>query len=79
MPGTSVPVIHQPFAPGDPLPYWAGSEPPDSSYLFDTDVDPEETENRVGERVESSLEDAMSESLGSIGAPAELLERIGLG
>ena len=28
MPGTDVPVIRQPFEPGDPLPFWAGHIPP---------------------------------------------------
>jgi len=79
MPGTSVPVIHQPLAPGDPLPFWAGSEPPDSSYLFDTDVDPDESQNRVGERVESSLVEALSESLGPIGAPRNCWRASGSG
>ncbi len=75
----TVPVIRQPFAPGDPLPFWAGCQPPDTSYLFDTDADPQELENRVGERHESVLEDALAEALRSISAPADVLERIGLG
>ena len=79
MPGTSVPVIHQPFGPGDPLPFWAGFEAPDSSYLFDDETDPGELENRAGERGEAALEEALAEALHSISAPGELLERIGLG
>ena len=79
MPGTSVPVIHQPFGPGDRLPFRAGFDPPDRSYLFDTEVDPDEVENRVGERGEARLRDAMAEALGSISAPVELRQRIGLG
>jgi arylsulfatase A-like enzyme len=79
MPGTSVPVIHQPFAPGDTVPFWAGFAPPDTSYLFDTEVDPGENENRVGERSEADMEEALAEGLASISAPPELLERIGLG
>jgi len=79
MPGTSVPVIHQPFGPGDPLPFWAGFEAPDSSYPFDDETDPGELENRAGERGEAALEEALAEALHSISAPGELLERIGLG
>jgi hypothetical protein len=79
MPGTGVPVIRQPFGPGDRLPFWAGGRPPTASYLFDTGIDPEERENRAGSRDEEAMADALSVELRRISAPPELRERVGLG
>jgi arylsulfatase A-like enzyme len=79
MPGTGVPVIRQPFGPGDRLPFWAGGRPPTTSYLFDTGIDPEERENRAGSRDEEAMADALSGELRRISAPPELRERVGLG
>jgi hypothetical protein len=78
MPGTEVPVIRQPFEPGDQLPFWAGHIPPPESYPLDTDADPFESENQVGTRAENALRDAVATELRSIGAPSDLLERIGV-
>jgi len=79
MPGTGVPVICQPFAPGDALPFWAGLSPPNSCHLFDTDLDPGELENRTGTPLEQEMIDALASELRSIDAPSDLLERIGVG
>ena len=76
MPGTEVPVICQPFEPGDPLPFWAGYSPPTDSYLYDIDIDPGETENRVGAPSERLLLDALATELRRLNAPDEVLERI---
>ncbi len=78
MPGTDVPVIAQPFAPGDLLPFWAYG-PPARSHLFDVDDDPNELENRVGGKAESALADALADELRTVEAPADVLERVGLG
>jgi arylsulfatase A-like enzyme len=78
MPGSDVPVICQPFAPGDPLPFWAGHRPPSDSHLYDTDIDPDEAENRVGEAGEASWRDALATELRAIEAPADLLARVGV-
>jgi arylsulfatase A-like enzyme len=78
MPGTGIPVIRQPFEPGDQLPFWAGRVAPSASYLFDTDVDPLEAENRVGTRAEDEMGEALASALRSIEAPSDLLERIGV-
>jgi arylsulfatase A-like enzyme len=78
MPGTEVPVLCQPFEHGDQLPFWAGSRPPSDSLLFDTDGDPGERENRVGETEEAEMLDAIATQLEEISAPADLLERIGI-
>ena len=40
MPGSEVPVIRQPFAAGDPLPYWAyGTQPRNLLYELADDPD----------------------------------------
>ena len=78
MPGTGVPVIVQPFGPGDRLPYWAFGPPPGETLLFDTSVDPGETENRSGDRIERDLIDGLAGALHAISAPDDLLARIGV-
>jgi arylsulfatase A-like enzyme len=78
MPGTDVPVIWQPFEPGDALPFWAGQVPPSDSHLFDVDVDPEEGEDRVGTTGEAEMIDGLATILREISAPEDLLERVGL-
>jgi len=78
MPGSDVPVIRQPFEPGDVLPYWAGFQPPRDSLLFDTGVDPAEEEDLAGTAREGEMADALAGELRRIGAPTDLLERIGL-
>jgi len=78
MPGTDTPVICQPFERGDDLPFWAGFQPPSDSHLFDTATDPGETENRIGERREDQMLDALATELRAIAAPSDLLERVGI-
>ena len=78
MPGTDVPVIRQPFEPGDRLPFWAGHLPPSDSHLFDVDNDPGEENDRVGSSGEAEMLDALASMLREISAPADLLERIGV-
>jgi arylsulfatase A-like enzyme len=78
MPGTDVPVIRQPFEPGDQLPFWAGHLAPSESYLFDTEQDPLEEENRLGTTIEVDMLEAMESELRNIDAPADLFERVGV-
>jgi arylsulfatase A-like enzyme len=78
MPGSSVPVIRQPFAPGDMLPYWAFTRF-GGNLLFDLDVDPGETEDRSGEVAEKEAADLLREALRSVEAPDDQLVRLGLG
>jgi hypothetical protein len=77
MPGTEVPVIRQPFEPGDMLPLWA-PQSLDGSYLFDVEADPSEDENKVGGKEEAQFVDALSGELRHIEVPGELLERLGV-
>lgn len=78
MPGTDVPVIRQPFEPGDALPFWAGHRPPAGSYLFDLDLDPDEAENRAGAPQEQVMADALAGELRRICAPTDLMQRMGI-
>ncbi|MDJ0787705.1 MAG: sulfatase-like hydrolase/transferase, partial [Myxococcota bacterium] len=78
MPGSRVPVIRQPFAPGDMLPYWAGRPRVDAHELYDLELDPAEEENRTGEPVEKELIDLLRAALESVESPAEQLERLGI-
>ena len=78
MPGSDIPVIRQPFAHGDALPFWVGAAPVDQHHLYDISLDPDETENRVGETVEREMQDLLRVALAAVEAPAEQLERLGL-
>ena len=79
MPGSDIPVIRQPFEPGDMLPFWAGSPGiVGRQHVYDLDVDPDEQENRAGEPLESELADLLRTALGELDAPAEQLARLGL-
>jgi hypothetical protein len=78
MPGSDVPVIRQPFEPGDRLPFWVGRNTVDSHYLFDLSVDPEEDENLVGHAVERDMVELLRHAMQSLDAPGEQLERLGI-
>jgi hypothetical protein len=77
MPGSSVPVIRQPFSPGDPLPYWALTRFR-GNQLFDVSVDPDEDENRAGEAVEGEAIDLLRTALDEVEAPDDQYVRLGL-
>jgi arylsulfatase A-like enzyme len=78
VPGSTIPVIRQPFEPGDLLPFWVGRAAVDRHELYDLDVDPDEQENRIGERVEAEMIELLRTGLASVDAPAEQLVRLGL-
>jgi hypothetical protein len=78
MPGTDIPVIRQPFAAGDRLPFWAGHGHVDQHHLYDVDLDPDEKENRTGEAVEADQVDLLRSALIELEAPTDQLERLGL-
>ncbi len=77
MPGSRVPVIRQPFRPGDLLPYWAvgGFS---GNHLYDLRVDPGEEENHAGEPREKAAADKLREALREIEAPDDQFVRLGL-
>jgi hypothetical protein len=78
MPGSDVPVIRQPFQPGDALPFWVSRGTAGRHHLYDIDIDPDEVENRVGEAVEREMIDMLRTALHSVDAPAEQLQRLGI-
>ena len=77
MPGTTIPVIRQPFEAGDFLPYWAYTEF-DGNKLFLPDDDPAEEHNLVGDPRERALADELVDALREIDAPDDHLVRLGL-
>jgi hypothetical protein len=80
MPGSDIPVIRQPFETGDALPFWVGGAGAlGRHHLYDLDVDPDETENRVGEAVENEMIDLLGTALADISAPDDQRARLGLG
>jgi hypothetical protein len=78
MPRTEVPVIRQPYQPGDRLPFWVPHPPPSASHLFDVETDPGESEDRAGSPLEGERIEALASELRRIEAPADLLERVGV-
>ncbi len=78
MPESSIPVIRQPFRPGDMLPYWCAGQRPNWHCLYDLDNDPDEAENLLGTPAEREMIDLLRAALDEIDAPAEQLERLGV-
>jgi hypothetical protein len=79
MPGSDVPVIRQPYEPGDHLPLWVGRGCVDAHFLFDLDNDPGEAENLTGTRRERDMTELLREALKTVEAPEEQLQRLGIG
>jgi len=73
-----VPVIRQPFKPGDALPYWSLGSRAREHHLYRLDIDPGETENRIGSRDEADMIELLRVALKTIEAPAEQFERLGI-
>ena len=80
MPNSDVPVIRQPFAPGDRTPFWV-SGPVDRHHLFDVDDDPTEARDLAGSgaAIEKELTDLLVTALDGVSAPREQYERLGVG
>ena len=78
MPGTDVPVIRQPFSPGDGLPYWALNPAIDDHHCYAYVDDPEEEDNRLNTPDEADLLELLRVALGEVEAPAEQFERLGI-
>ena len=78
MPGSEIPVLRQPFAPGDRLPFWVGRGIEGRHHLYDLDRDPGEAENRAGEPAEAERLDLLRTALAEVEAPLEQLERLGI-
>jgi arylsulfatase A-like enzyme len=78
MPDSAVPVIRQPYGPGDPRPFWAYGEPFGGHLCFDLAEDPEETRNLADERAGAEGEELLREALVAVDAPDDQFARLGL-
>ena len=78
MPASQIPVIRQPYEPGDRLPFWVGQNTVDAHFLFDLQNDPLEEENLVGHRVETDMVEMLRVALRAVEAPDEQFERLGV-
>jgi arylsulfatase A-like enzyme len=78
MPGSDIPVIRQPFEPGDRVPFWVGRGSVDAHFLFDLDKDPGENENLIDTAVEADMVELLRAALQSLDAPGEQLQRLGI-
>jgi arylsulfatase A-like enzyme len=82
MPGSTIPVIRQPFEAGDPLPYWAGRRGagrPPVHELYDTEIDPDEIDNRADETErEAHALDLLRAAFDEVDAPDDQYARLGL-
>jgi len=77
VPGSTVPVIRQPFREGDMLPYWALG-PFSGNHLYSLSDDPDEENNLAGSRTENDAAELLRAALQDIEAPADHLQRLGL-
>lgn len=78
MPGSSVPVIRQPFVGDDAVPFWARTNAADGDILFDVVGDPTEDANLVGGGLEARYVELLRHALTEVEAPADQFERLGL-
>ena len=69
MPGSTVPVIRQPFAAGDPQPFWCIGQPIGQHHCYDLHNDPAELENRLGGADERAMIELLRVALRAIDAP----------
>lgn len=76
-PGSDIPVIYQPFEPGDTLPYWALGKF-SGNHLYDLNNDPLEDQNLAGTGLESEACELLRTALIEIDAPQDQLTRLGI-
>lgn len=77
MPGSTIPVIRQPFREGDMLPFWAYAKQYET-LLFDRKEDPGETTNRISDAIATDAEELLRTALLEVNAPSEHFERLSL-
>ena len=79
MPGSDVPVIRQPFAPGDPVPFWAVAARRAAATCCTTSTT---TRTRpttcAGSAAEGDMAELLRHALVELEAPADQLERLAL-
>jgi arylsulfatase A-like enzyme len=77
MPGSTIPVIRQPFREGDLLPFWSYAKQYET-IMFDRAEDPDETVNRIGDSIAKEAEELLRVALTEVDAPSEQFERLAL-
>ena len=79
MPGSTVPVIRQPFPEGDLLPFWAWGGFT-GHHLYDLDGGPRRgaRPGRRGHQAEAEAADHLREALKAVDAPDDQFVRLGL-
>lgn len=77
MPGSDIPVIHQPWGEGDPIPFWARFKPTGHA-LYAVESDPDENENLIGQKIEAQMAEQLRAVLKELEAPAAQFTRLGL-
>ena len=77
MPGSTVPVIRQPFREGDMLPFW-GYAKQYETMMFHRGEDPDETVNRIDDSIAKDAEELLRVALHQVDAPSEQFERLAL-
>ena len=79
MPGSDVPVIRQPFVPGDQLPFWAGGVF-EGDHLYGVSDDPAEERNLAASspRRLAEARDLLRAALDEVEAPDDQYARLGL-
>jgi arylsulfatase A-like enzyme len=77
MPGSDVPVIHQTWAAGDAIPFWARYRP-SGNLVYDLENDPGEDRNLAGGALEARLAEQLRVALTELAAPRTQFERLGL-
>ena len=77
MPGSTVPVIRQPFGARDRLPYWAMGKF-SGNHLYDLANDPAEDRNLAATADERDAAEQLRAALVEMEAPRDQLTRLGL-
>ena len=77
MPGSRIPVIRQPYRPGDLLPYWAMGKFGGNN-LYRVRDDPAEEQNLTGTAGEKRAAEKLRAALIEMEAPKDQLERLAL-
>ncbi len=77
MPGSDVPVIHQPWDESDAVPFWARAKFT-GNHLFNLSDDPGEERNLAGTAKEKELAEALESALRDLEAPDAQFLRLGL-
>ncbi len=77
MPGTTIPVIRQPYVAGDLIPFW-GMGKFRGNVVYAVDDDPTENQNLAGTPAEKAAADLLADALREVDAPDDQLVRLGL-